>query len=341
MDIVEEVLSDAKAPMRSQEIWEVAKTKYPEKVSNYLNKKTPPHLIIYNMLNQDIRNKPDTTIFARVSKNPILFALKNKKYTETQIIKKIEQIEKSDANEVKASDDTQNSKNNNNKYNESDLHPVLAMFVYNNDHFNCLVKTIRQQLATKSKRSNSGQRLVEKWTYPDLMGVYVPYSDYDQITNSLLSIIKQSEIKVFSFEIKKVLNSSNLRESFFQTVSNSSWAHEGYLVAAEISDDPEFNKELTMLCNSFGIGVIKLDIESPNDSQIFFNAKPREKIDVDVVDKLVSKSTEVKTFFKALDDMEKLQRKSYQEFDHVYSIDEYERIVRAENGIGGLSGRKK
>jgi hypothetical protein len=33
--------------------------------------------------------------------------------------------------------------------------------------------------------------------------------------------------------MKKELNFSNLRESYFQAVSNSSWANEGYLVTAE------------------------------------------------------------------------------------------------------------
>ncbi len=33
---------------------------------------------------------------------------------------------------------------------------------------------------------------------------------------------------------KKIINRSNLRESFFQALSNSSWAHYGYLVAADL-----------------------------------------------------------------------------------------------------------
>ncbi|MCR4081861.1 hypothetical protein [Providencia stuartii] len=37
---------------------------------------------------------------------------------------------------------------------------------------------------------------------------------------------------------------SNVREVFFQTLSNSSWANVGYLVAAEITGD-ETLKELT------------------------------------------------------------------------------------------------
>jgi hypothetical protein len=41
-------------------------------------------------------------------------------------------------------------------------------------------------------------------------------------------------VRLWSFEVKKELNSSNVRKSFFQAVSNSSWANEGYLVAVSI-----------------------------------------------------------------------------------------------------------
>ena len=43
-------------------------------------------------------------------------------------------------------------------------------------------------------------------------------------------------VRLWSFEVKKELNVSNARKSFFQAVSNSSWANEGYLVATSISD---------------------------------------------------------------------------------------------------------
>ena len=52
----------------------------------------------------------------------------------------------------------------------------------------------------------------------------------------------------------------NYRESFFQAVSYSSWANEGYLVAAEIIQDDELLSELECLSIAFGIGIIQLDI---------------------------------------------------------------------------------
>jgi hypothetical protein len=87
---------------------------------------------------------------------------------------------------------------------------------------------------------------------------------------------------LFSFELKKEITFVNLRESFFQTVSNSSWANEGYLVAAEISSDEEFRAELRRLSISFGVGVIQ--------SAILFPARTRENLDWNAMNKLTMNS---------------------------------------------------
>ena len=42
--------------------------------------------------------------------------------------------------------------------------------------------------------------------------------------------------KLWSFEVKRLINISNVRSTFFQAVSNSSWANFGYLVAAELEE---------------------------------------------------------------------------------------------------------
>ena len=68
------------------------------------------------------------------------------------------------------------------------------------------------------------------------------------------------------------INLSNLREYYFQAVSNSSWAHERYLVAIHIVEEPELIDEMRRLNNAFGIGVIRLDAEHFMQSEILFSA---------------------------------------------------------------------
>jgi hypothetical protein len=93
-------------------------------------------------------------------------------------------------------------------------------------------------------------------------------------------------VKLYSFEIKKQLSFSNLREAFFQAVSNSSWAHESYLVSADISTDEDFIAELRRLSASFGIGVIQLEIDDPDSSEVLIPARERAALDWDTLNKL-------------------------------------------------------
>jgi hypothetical protein len=49
---------------------------------------------------------------------------------------------------------------------------------------------------------------------------------------------------LFSFEIKKSIIKAGYSESFLQALSNSSWAHEGCLVAADIKQDDKLMSQL-------------------------------------------------------------------------------------------------
>ncbi len=133
-------------------------------------------------------------------------------------------------------------------------------------------------------------------------------------------------INLFSFELKQELNFSNLRASFFQTVSNSTWANESYLVAAEISNEEEFTKELTRLSSSFGIGVIKLNIEEPDSTEIILPAKIRETLDWDTIDKLTMNNdfTEFLTRIKIDISSKKVHAKEY---DKVFDNEELKKTI--------------
>ncbi|GAA7498800.1 hypothetical protein ckin127_00020 [Helicobacter pylori] len=97
----------------------------------------------------------------------------------------------------------------------------------------------------------------------------------------------QKRHKLFSFELKIRINFSNLKESYFQAVSNSTWANEGYLVVFEEIEDKVLS-ELRRLNQSFGIGVIKLESEISN-SKILLPAKERE-VDIPTLNMLVEQS---------------------------------------------------
>ena len=58
--------------------------------------------------------------------------------------------------------------------------------------------------------------------------------------------------RLWSFEVKLLVNRSTIWDVFFQAVSDSSWANLGYLVAAEF-EGRDAIKELRMLASLHGI----------------------------------------------------------------------------------------
>lgn len=66
------------------------------------------------------------------------------------------------------------------------------------------------------------------------------------------------------------------RGAFFQTVSNSSWANYGYLVAAQV--DEKVMDELRMLHGLHGIGLTQMNADDPLETQVLIPARMRERV---------------------------------------------------------------
>ena len=162
------------------------------------------------------------------------------------------------------------------EYLEKDLHSFVVYYGFH--YLKAYLKTIRHN---KSDKKEFGE-----WVHPDIVGCYFPFGDWKDEVVEVSSLMGNPAVKLFSFELKRELNFSNLREAFFQAVSNSSWANEGYLAAAEVSNDDDFNNELERLSTSFGIGVIRIDIDEPDSTEIIFPAKSKDFVDWDTINKL-------------------------------------------------------
>lgn len=174
-------------------------------------------------------------------------------------------------------------------YLERDLHILLSTYL-NESHI--YSKTIFHE------KSKNGADSYQKWTHPDMVGV-----KFLKLKNESSQIfLKSSEIrasfKLYSYEIKKEITSDNdLKSAFFQAVSNSSWAHFGYLVAFEFSGS--VLEELERLSQAFGIGVIKLNA-NPFVSSIILPAKQKD-LDYKTIDKLCIISPEFENFIKKIE----------------------------------------
>ena len=303
-----DVLKKVNKPLGKMDIWkEGQKLGLDKKLGT--EGKTPWNSIgaqIYS----EIKNKKEDSRFRQVSKSPALFVLTNQTIDEEEIINAVVRNEEAEENQTDE------------KY-ERKLHTVLVKYLYSNQYFNCLTKTILHEISTRAKKK------VNFWIHPDLIGVHFPYEDYEQTTIDSLSILNEKTYKIFSFEMKVNINFSNLREYYFQAVSNSSWAHEGYLVAPNISEDDEFINELSLLNNAFGIGVIKLNIDIPEQSEILFYSKKKNDLDINMLNKLISKNANVKEIFNSIIESNKLSRLVNEDkFDKVLTDEDFEKYKK-------------
>lgn len=214
---------------------------------------------------------------------------------------------------LNASDTTQAKK----QIKERELHKFLSHYLYHNKAFGAYSRTIFHESSKK------GQKGEDKWLYPDMVAVHFEYEGYQH--HHVLSFVKKFDIlpvKVFSFELKRDLGFSNYKQSFFQAVSNSSWANEGYLVALNIDSDSQFLEALQKLSQSFGIGIIQLDIVQIENSRVISPARYKEKMDYSVVNELASKNEDFKDFLKTVTDFDpKSKERFLSEFDPILTAE--------------------
>lgn len=154
---------------------------------------------------------------------------------------------------------------------EHDLYPLVSSFAWS--EFGVLTRRIDEK-SSSNRRGPQGNH----WLFPDLVGMEDLTHDWHQEVRDLVSHSGAQKARLWSFEVKLLLNRANVRESYFQTVSNSSWAHFGYLVAPTIQGVDTI-RELRMLSALHGIGVIKLDVENPPESQVLIPSRERPDID--------------------------------------------------------------
>ena len=161
-----------------------------------------------------------------------------------------------------------------NDFYERDLHPLFVSYLKSQNIFS---KTILHEESKNSKDET------QKWVHPDIIGVKFTKLNNDITSRLLKTLEKKDSCEIISYELKKEINSDyELKKSYFQAVSNSSWAIRGYLVALDINTN--LYSELERLNKAFGIGIIKLH-SNPFESQILFQSSYRE-LDYQTIDKL-------------------------------------------------------
>ena len=169
---------------------------------------------------------------------------------------------------------------------ERSLHKVFCSYLRTRSIY---AKTIFHEKTSNRVDNNA------KWVHPDIVGV-----QFEEFKNdATLSLLKATEPKesvhIYSYELKRRIESDyQLKQYYFQALSNSSWANFGYLVAFEINDD--LAEEMERLNNAFGIGIILMQV---NDSKILYPAKEKQ-LDYNTIEKLNNLNPDFCDFIKKL-----------------------------------------
>jgi uncharacterized protein len=306
-DIIEQTLRSVKKPLSAKEIWDKAIELHITKDFESTGK--TPWATIAAYLYTDISRAGDNSKFVQTSERPAEFFIRELE-KEIDVAKAYKEKEILEIKELK-------KKTN---FIERDLHPIIVAFANTDTHFRAHLKTIFHENSKKEKKG------MNEWLHPDLVGVYFPYKEFTKETLDVQRELAISSIKIFSFELKINLNFSNLRECYFQAVSNSSWANEGYLVTLNIEDDPSLIDEIRRLNNAFGIGLIILNAENVFESEILFPANVKPNIDWDTANRLAKENSDFNKFLRDMAEDIKLG-KVKSSYDNLLSPEEIEKYI--------------
>jgi len=299
LDLAFDVLKTSSLPLIHQEIWK--KGSDSGLTTKILTSGKTPQNTLGSRLYTDVRDNKQSR-FIKVGKRPARFFLAEREQELTaDLISKIE-------------NDEQNTEIAKPKYNERDLHSLLTYFVYANPSFNRGRPIYTKTIFHEKSRKNG----YNEWIHPDMVGFYLPVEDWKAEVIEFNRLSDNNSLRLYSFELKKSLDQSNYRESFFQAVSNSSWAHEGYLVAANILQNDDFLSELDRLASSFGIGIIQLDPADIDASSILYPSRRKETLDWETINKLCEQNRDFEKFLKDVKIDYESKRIHGQEYDEVY-----------------------
>lgn len=173
---------------------------------------------------------------------------------------------------------------------EHDLYPILKQFLWTEHQ-------IYSMRIDERRSSNNRGTGGNDWLYPDLVAMEDLTVSWDDKVKDCAQQYSDKKTKLWSFEVKLHINRTNIRKTFFQAVSNSSWANYGYLVAAELSGS-DTEQELRILSSLHGIGFILLNPENLDESRTIIPARERTDVDWDTANRLVEQNRDFESFIE-------------------------------------------
>ena len=282
MTIKEAILKSLEDLKKTVTHWEIYENIKKQQYYDFLNAKKPEATISAQL--GDFIRKGDTRV-KRIKGNGNYYLYYLSKYqTDLSLHHTIDKKQDSHVNIT-------------NNYHERDLHLLFSTYLYSK---NILNKTIFHE------QSNSNDNH-QKWIHPDMIGVNFSLFETDEARKLIKHLNSGDTFRLTSYELKKEIRTDyELKKSYFQAVSNSSWANDGYLVALEINSS--LMDEMERLNESFGIGIIELKA-NPFESKILFPSKYKE-LDFKTIDKLCHINKDFKKYIELIEEILTAEKKN-------------------------------
>lgn len=171
---------------------------------------------------------------------------------------------------------------------EADMYPLLVEYLWAEHGL------YSKRVDDKKSSNRTGPR-GNHWLFPDLVSMENLSKNWSQDVKDCVAEIGARKVRLWSFEAKLLVSRGNVRECYFQAVSNSSWANIAYLVATQIEGAGTL-AELRMLAALHGIGVLLLDVSNPAESTILVPAIERENVDWSTTSRLSDENPDFRDF---------------------------------------------
>lgn len=229
---------------------------------------------IYAQRGTIVRRHPDIAV--DVSKRPLRI------YAVTEAA--------SDETETEVLPAAQSEENKKEELKEHSLYEPLQRFLA--DEMMIFTKRIRESTSS-NRRGKQGN----KWLHPDVVGMSAPGGGWNELIKQCAIALPTKKAMLVSVEVKARLSTGNIRESFFQAVSNSLWANQAFLAAAEVSGENTWS-ELRMLCALHGIGFISIDAETFSESRVLISPRDRDEVDWASAERIAEENSDFQDFLR-------------------------------------------
>ena len=173
---------------------------------------------------------------------------------------------------------------------EKHLYVTLARY--------CDSRGMKSKRIDERKTTSRGYRGGNKWLHPDVVGAQDLGAKWDESIKETAREAFAQRLRLWSFEVKDVVGSNNVRESAFQSISNSSWANVSFLAASEFSE--EALAELEILAPLYGLGALRLDRGDPSESEVLIQPTIRLHVEWSVCNRLYQANPDFKEVMQAV-----------------------------------------